>query len=86
MLAQDVAPRVIMEVVGHSEISIPMNTYSHISEAQSRDAANRMGQAQASRWTSLLAVMPGMRQGEYSARPTSDRPRTSSSSHLVPDG
>jgi integrase len=33
MLAQDVAPRVIMEVLGHSQISITMNTYSHISEA-----------------------------------------------------
>ena len=44
MLAQDVAPRVIMEVLGHSQISITMNTYSHISEAQSRDAANRMGE------------------------------------------
>ena len=43
MLAQDVAPRVIMEVLGHSQISITMNTHSHISEAQSRDAANRMG-------------------------------------------
>lgn len=55
MLAQDVAPRVIMEVRGHSHISITMNTYSHISEAQSRDAANRMGEARTSRWTSLLA-------------------------------
>jgi hypothetical protein len=35
--------RVIMEVLGHSQISITMNTYSHISEAQSREAANRMG-------------------------------------------
>jgi hypothetical protein len=43
MLAQDVSPRVIMEVLGHSQISITMNTYSHISEAQSREAANRMG-------------------------------------------
>jgi integrase len=62
MLAQDVAPpRVIMEVLGHSQISITMNTYSHISEAQSRDAAKRIGEARASRWTSLLAVMLGMR-------------------------
>ena len=36
MLAQDVSPRVIMEVLGHSQISITMNTYSHISEVQSR--------------------------------------------------
>lgn len=43
MLAQDVAPRVIMEVLGHSQISVTMNTYSHISEAQSRQAADRMG-------------------------------------------
>jgi integrase len=43
MLAQEVSPRVIMEVLGHSQISITMNTYSHISEAQSRAAADRMG-------------------------------------------
>ena len=43
MLAQEVSPRVIMEVLGHSQISITMNTYSHISEAQSREAADRMG-------------------------------------------
>jgi hypothetical protein len=43
MLAQDVSPRVIMEVLGHSQISITMNTYIHLSEAQSREAANRMG-------------------------------------------
>jgi integrase len=43
MLAQDVSPRVIMEVLGHSQISVTMNTYSHISEAQSREAADRMG-------------------------------------------
>jgi integrase len=43
MLAQDVSPRVIMEVLGHSQISVTMNTDSHISEGQSREAADRMG-------------------------------------------
>ena len=60
MLAQDVSPRVIMEVLGQSQISITTNTYSHISEGQSREAANRMGdlfQFTATRWLPVWVPM-----------------------------
>jgi integrase len=30
LLAQDVAPRVVMEILGHSQISLTMNTYTHV--------------------------------------------------------
>ncbi|HCF99021.1 MAG TPA: hypothetical protein DEV93_00590 [Chloroflexi bacterium] len=30
LLVQNVAPRVVMEILGHSQISLTMNTYSHV--------------------------------------------------------
>ena len=42
LLVQRVAPRVVMEILGHSEISITMNTYSHVVPELHRDAATRM--------------------------------------------
>lgn len=42
MLAQAVSPRVIMELLGHSQISITMNLYSHVTVELSRDAADRV--------------------------------------------
>jgi integrase len=30
LLAQGVAPRVVMDELGHSQISVTMNTYSHV--------------------------------------------------------
>ena len=38
MLAQGVNPRVVMEILGHSQISVTMNTYSHVTPASSREA------------------------------------------------
>ena len=42
LLAQGVAPRVVMEILGHSQISLTMNTYSHVIPELERDAADRM--------------------------------------------
>jgi integrase len=42
MLAQGVNPRVVMEILGHSQISITMNTYSHVTPASSREAVARV--------------------------------------------
>lgn len=42
MLEQGVPARVIMQTLGHSQISITLNTYSHVSPELSRDAADRM--------------------------------------------
>jgi integrase len=44
MVAQGVHPRQIMEVMGHSQISVTMNTYSHIM-AQDRRAADAIDRA-----------------------------------------
>jgi len=42
LLAQGVAPRVVMETLGHSQIGITMNLYSHVMPVVQRDAADRM--------------------------------------------
>jgi integrase len=42
MLAQGVAARVVMETLGHSDIRMTMNTYSHVAPALQREAADRM--------------------------------------------
>jgi integrase len=42
MLAQGVSARVVMEILGHSQISVTMNTYSHVTPASSREAVARV--------------------------------------------
>ena len=42
LLVQGVHPRVVMEILGHSQISITMNTYSHVIPELGQDAARRM--------------------------------------------
>ncbi len=42
LLAAGVAPRTIMGILGHSQISLTMNTYAHLSPALERDAAARL--------------------------------------------
>jgi len=42
LLTQGVHPRVVMELFGHSQIAITMNTYSHVVPALRKDAANQM--------------------------------------------
>lgn len=44
LLAQGVDPRTIMETLGHSQISLTLNTYSHVLPALQRDAAARMNE------------------------------------------
>jgi integrase len=51
LLAQGVHPRVVMETLGHSQISLTMDTYSHVIPALQRDAADRMN--------ALLTATPG---------------------------
>lgn len=45
LLIQGVPARVVMEVLGHSQISLTMNTYSHVAPELQRDALSRMGHA-----------------------------------------
>ena len=41
MLVQGVPMRVVMETLGHSQISLTMNTYSHVMPALQKAAADR---------------------------------------------
>lgn len=42
LLAQGVSPRVVMETLGHSRISVTMDTYTHVMPTLLRDAADAM--------------------------------------------
>ena len=42
LLVQGVSPRVVMDLLGHSQIGLTMNTYSHVIPDLRRDAARRM--------------------------------------------
>ncbi len=45
LLALNVHPRVVMELLGHSQISLTMNTYSHVVPDLLRDAVGKLGAA-----------------------------------------
>jgi integrase len=45
LLSEGVHPRVVMEVLGHSQMRTTTDTYSHVMPALGRDAADRMGSA-----------------------------------------
>jgi integrase len=42
LLVQGVSPRVVMEVLGHSEIALTMNAYGHVVPELQREAAQQM--------------------------------------------
>jgi len=42
LIAQGVHPRVVMEILGHSTITLTMNTYAHVLPEAQRQAAARM--------------------------------------------
>ena len=42
LLVQGVSPRVVMEVLGHSEIGVTINIYSHVIPEVQREAAERL--------------------------------------------
>lgn len=45
LLQQGVPARVAMQILGHSQISLTLGTYSHVVPELARDAAERMGEA-----------------------------------------
>ncbi len=49
LLVQGVSPRVVMEVLGHSQIALTMNTYTHVLPELRRQAADRMDELIAER-------------------------------------
>ena len=42
LIAQGVLPRVVMEILGHSQIATTMNVYGHALDETMREAADRM--------------------------------------------
>jgi integrase len=42
LLAQGVNPRVVMETLGHSQISLTLNTHSHVLPSLQREAAAKI--------------------------------------------
>jgi integrase len=45
LLAQGVPPRVVMDVLGHSQLSITMDLYSHVMPSALRETADAMDRA-----------------------------------------
>jgi integrase len=43
LLSEDVHPRVIMELLGHSQMRTTMDIYSHVMPTLAREAADRIG-------------------------------------------
>jgi integrase len=43
MLADEQHPKVVQEMLGHSQISLTLDTYSHVTPSLKRDAAHRLG-------------------------------------------
>lgn len=44
LVAQGVPPRVVMEILGHNQIALTMNAYSHVAPEVSREAADRIAE------------------------------------------
>ena len=44
-LRRGVHPKLVQEMLGHSNVSITLNTYSHVSEDMQQEAAERIGAA-----------------------------------------
>jgi integrase len=42
LLAQNVHPRLVMESLGHSQITLTMDTYSHVIPSLRREVADQM--------------------------------------------
>lgn len=42
LLSEGVHPKVVQEILGHSEISMTMDTYSHVLPKMQRDALSRL--------------------------------------------
>lgn len=45
LLAQGVPARVVMEILGHSQISVTLNIYAHVAPEMAREAASRLEKA-----------------------------------------
>jgi integrase len=44
LIAQGVNPRVVMEILGHSQISVTLNTYVHVQQETQAEAIKNVSQ------------------------------------------
>ena len=65
LLAQGVDPRTIMETLGHSQISLTLNTYSHVLPVLQREAARKMDGGDAGRV--ILTAFVGLWASEWAS-------------------
>ncbi|AGP55612.1 hypothetical protein M271_20335 [Streptomyces rapamycinicus NRRL 5491] len=42
LFAAGIPPRVVMEILGHSQIAVTMNVYTHVNDASRREAMGHM--------------------------------------------
>jgi Phage integrase family len=77
LLAQGVASWVVMETLGHSQISLTFNTYAHVIPALGRDTADRMERCSGRLRSN--APRKGQRRGHGVARSTVGRPNRADS-------
>jgi len=49
-----------MEILGHSQIALTMNTYSHVAPEVSRDAAERMAGRSGKTWAMIMLASIAM--------------------------
>ena len=67
LLSENVHPRVVMELLGHSQMRTTMDIYSHVMPALAREAADRMG--------ALLLTSKGMQTATRTANHADHRLR-----------
>ncbi|WP_448624999.1 tyrosine-type recombinase/integrase [Geodermatophilus sp. URMC 64] len=66
LLSENVHPRVVMELLGHSQMRTTMDIYSHVMPALAREAADRMG--------AVLLMRPASTATTIATRDDSGRP------------
>jgi hypothetical protein len=71
LLQQGVPARVVMEILGHSQITLTLGTYSHVVPELAEDAARRMGEAL---WGSLATTVALL--ARRASRPETRNPRS----------
>ena len=67
LLAQGVPARVVMEVLGHSQIALTLNTYSHVSSVVMQDAADKLSEILTPKSTPTQTVTSGHEQSPAEA-------------------
>jgi hypothetical protein len=61
LLQQGVPARVVMEILGHSQITLTLGTYSHVVPELAHDAAQRMG---SSLWGPVATTLAPLNESE----------------------